>query len=362
MSFWHGRRVFVTGHTGFKGSWLSLYLSQMGALICGYALAPSGRQDLYCVAQVDGVVQSHLGDICDLQSLQEAVSAHRPEIIFHLAAQPLVRTSYGDPIETYRVNVMGTLNLLEAARRCNSVRAMIMVTTDKCYENKEWTWAYRENDRLGGHDPYSSSKACAELAVASWRKSFFPSERYGEHGVAIATVRAGNVIGGGDWSADRLVPDVIRCLTEGRKPILRNPEAIRPWQYVLDPLRGYLLLAERLFKDGGAYGSAFNFGPEYRDAKSASWIARRISELWGASTEITIDQSAQPHEANTLRLDWSKAATMLGWNPLLTLDEALERTVAWYWNWHRGIGMAEHALMEIDRFRDQAESFVGETK
>jgi CDP-glucose 4,6-dehydratase len=362
MSFWHGRRVYVTGHTGFKGGWLSLYLHRLGAEIGGYALAPQGPHSLFTIAQVDGVVQSDFGDICDLNRLRAAITTFRPEIVFHLAAQPLVRESYRDPIETYRVNVMGSLTLLQAARNCDSIRSVVMVTTDKCYENKEWLWGYRETDRLGGYDPYSSSKACAELAVASWRQSYFAPERYSEHGVGIATVRAGNVIGGGDWSPDRLVPDIIRGLVEDRKPILRNPGATRPWQHVLDPLRGYLLLAQRLFADGGTYASAFNFGPDYRDLRPVGWIAHRIAELWGACPDVDLDSTPQPHEANTLRLDWSKASAMLGWNPQLSLRQALELTTNWYRSWSQGAEMREYSLREIDRYQSQSDSIPGLVK
>lgn len=352
MSFWRNRRVFITGHTGFKGSWLSLYLYKLGASICGYALPPETKECMYTISGVDRVLTSVFGDICDLDLLRTAMEDLKPEIILHLAAQPLVRESYRAPVETYRVNVMGSLTVLEAARACKSVRSVVMVTTDKCYENREWTWGYRETDRLGGYDPYSSSKACAELAVASWRQSFFPVESYAEHGVGIATVRAGNVIGGGDWSADRLIPDVIRSLISGQKIVLRNPSATRPWQHVLEPVRGYLTLAEELLINGGTFAGAYNFGPEFRDIRPVGWVAQRLVELWGTEGEIVLEQSAQPHEAHSLKLDWSKAASELQWTPRLSLSCALERTAAWYRSWAAGTDMHEYSLAQISAYLD----------
>lgn len=361
MSFWQGRKVLVTGHTGFKGSWLSLYLHRLGAQICGYALAPDGPQNLYHAAGADGVLESHYGDICDLECLRSVMAAYAPEIVLHLAAQPLVRESYRDPIETYRVNVMGSLTLLEAVRSCKSVRAVVMVTSDKCYENKEWSWGYRETDSLGGYDPYSSSKACAELAVASWRQSFFAPEHYAEHGVGIATVRAGNVIGGGDWSTDRLMPDIIRSLVDSRQIVLRNPGATRPWQYVLEPLRGYLSLAERLYADGKTYGGAFNFGPDYGDVKPVQWIAQRTVKMWGGNSEIVIDGVAQPHEAMALRLDWSKALNLLQWKPVLSLHQALQLTVEWYRRWKCGEDARALTIEQISLYTELAQRCEPET-
>lgn len=360
MSFWHGRRVLITGHTGFKGGWLSLYLSALGAEICGYALAPEAPENLYSVARVDRVLQSHFGDICDLGQLRSTIADCKPEVVFHLAAQPLVRESYRNPLETYRVNVMGSLALLEATRSCNSVRSVVMITTDKCYENKEWVWGYKETDQLGGYDPYSSSKACAELAVASWRQSYFPPERYTEHGVGIATVRAGNVIGGGDWSADRLVPDIVRSLLKSEKLVLRNPNATRPWQHVLEPLRGYLMLAEKLITQGSVYAEAFNFGPEYKDIRTVGWVAQSLAQVWGAPANIDLNQGSQPHEAGVLKLDWSKASAMLAWTPRLTLHRALQNTAQWYRNWASGTDMHDYTLAEINSYQNLTDTTLAE--
>ncbi len=348
--FWTGRKVFITGHTGFKGSWLSLWLELLGAEVAGYALQSSDTPNLFQIAEVGRSLRSTIGDICDLERLKMSLSEHRPEIVFHLAAQPLVRHSYVEPLETYRVNVLGTGSLLEAVRGCDSVRAVVVITTDKCYENREWAWPYRENDRLGGYDPYSSSKACAELAVSSWRQSFFPVEAYDRHKVAIASARAGNVIGGGDWSAGRLIPDVIRAFVGEQPLVIRNPHAIRPWQHVLEPLRGYLMLAERLYNGGTAFTGAWNFGPEYRDAKSVEWIVQHLAADWGPSARWELDKTEPPHEAQILKLDWSKAFHELQWYPVLPLEQALAFTVDWYHAWRQSTDMRLHTLSQIEQY------------
>ena len=334
-TFWRGRKVFVTGHTGFKGSWLSLWLQQLGAEVCGYSLEAPTTPNLFHVASVADGMQSVIGNICDTHSLQKAMKDFSPEIVFHLAAQPLVRQSYNDPVETYATNVVGTANVLEAVRSCDSVRAVVAVTTDKCYENKEWLWAYRENDRLGGHDPYSSSKACAELVVASYRSSFF-SAKDAAKPVALASARAGNVIGGGDWAQDRLIPDIMQGFHQKKTVKIRNPRAVRPWQHVLEPLHGYLLLAERLYKDGAGFAEAWNFGPQDADARPVQWIVEHLAATWGPDARWELDAAQHPHEAQALKLDWSKAAHKLGWHPVLHLEEALRWTADWYRAWNDG--------------------------
>ena len=327
--FWRGKRVFLTGHTGFKGSWLSLWLQQLGADLCGYALAPPTSPSLFEVARVAQGMSSMLGDVRDAQSLQAAMAAHAPEVVIHMAAQPLVRYSYENPVETYSTNVMGTVNLLEAIRQTPSVRAVVNVTTDKCYENREWVWPYRENEAMGGFDPYSSSKACSELVSAAYRNSYFPASRYEQHHVAFATARAGNVIGGGDWAADRLVPDILAAFEKGAPVVIRNPKAIRPWQHVLESLRGYLTLAERLHSDGPAVAEAFNFGPRSEDARPVDWIVSQLGQRWGGSASWNIDAGPHPHEAHFLKLDISKAGHKLGWYPDLPLEQALALIVDW---------------------------------
>lgn len=330
VRFWKDKRVFLTGHTGFKGSWLALWLSAMGARITGFSLPPPTIPSLFESARVSERLARHVeGDIRDSDFLRAAMCEAEPEILFHLAAQPLVRESYRLPIDTYAINVMGTVHVLEAARAIPSLRAAVCVTSDKCYENREWDWGYRENDAMGGADPYSSSKGCAELVVSAYRRSFFPVERHSEHGVAIASARAGNVIGGGDWALDRLVPDIIRALRAEVSPILRNPDAIRPWQHVLDALAGYLLLAECLAgNDGARYADGWNFGPSADDARSVRWIAGRLFHLWGKETDWSQEQKHQPHEAGTLTLDSAKARKRLDWTPRWNLDAALREIIA----------------------------------
>ena len=326
--FYRGKRVFVSGHTGFKGSWLSLWLTKLGAHVTGYALEPPTAPSLFELAKVGELVNSQIADIRDAEKLSQAICEIQPEIVFHLAAQPLVRDSYKIPVETYSTNVMGTINLLEALRGCSTVKAVVNVTTDKCYENNEWDWGYRENDRLGGFDPYSNSKACAELVTAAYRSSFFNPTEYNRHGVAIATARAGNVIGGGDWATDRLIPDIIRSLLAKEAVRIRNPHAIRPWQHVLEPLSGYLTLAQKLYESGPEFAEGWNFGPS-DDARTVEWIVRRMCELRECETRYEIDSGAHPHETHYLKLDCSKTRMRLGWQPRWDLNKALTSILEW---------------------------------
>jgi CDP-glucose 4,6-dehydratase len=345
--FWRGRRVFLTGHTGFKGSWLSLWLSKLGAEVTGYALAPPTRPNLFELAGIADSLHSIIADIRDAAQLEQALLQAQPEIVIHMAAQSLVRPSYQDPLTTYAVNVMGTAHLLEAVRKAPAVRAVVVVTTDKCYDNKEWLWGYREDEALGGHDPYSSSKACAELVTAAYRKSFFSAAN---STTAIASVRAGNVIGGGDWATDRLVPDVLAAFAAGRTVTLRNPDAIRPWQHVLEPLSGYLELAERLYTEGARHAQAWNFGPADSAAQPVRWIVERLAAHWGGAAHWAVDQTPQPHEANYLKLDSSKARMQLGWTPRWSLDDALFRIAVWHQAYLAGHDLRTHTLNEINDY------------
>ncbi len=325
--FWRGRRVLLTGHTGFKGSWLSLWLQQLGAHLVGYALPPPTTPNLFSSVDIADGMRSITGDVRDLARLRSAFDEHKPEIVIHMAAQSLVRRSYAEPVETYATNVMGTVNVLENCRHCDSVKAVINVTSDKCYENQGWQRGYSENDPMGGYDPYSSSKGCAELVTAAYRRSYFAGDSGGL--IGLASARAGNVIGGGDWAEDRLIPDMMRAAIAGCTVRLRNPNAIRPWQHVLEPLSGYLMLIERLYRDGPLYAEGWNFGPAEDDAKPVEWIVREMASLW---TEINweMDDASHPHEAHYLKLDCSKARARLRWTPRLPLAEALSWTVQWY--------------------------------
>jgi CDP-glucose 4,6-dehydratase len=348
--FFRGKRVFVTGHTGFKGSWLCLWLCRLGAEVTGYSLDPPTEPSLFALARIDDLVLSHKADIRNGEALAAAMREARPDIVLHLAAQPLVRQSYKIPAQTYATNVMGTVNLLEAVRLCPSVRAVLNVTTDKCYENREWAWGYRENEPLGGFDPYSSSKACSELVSASYRSSFFNSEQYSQHGVALATARAGNVIGGGDWASDRLVPDILRSLLAGEAIRIRNPRAVRPWQHVLEPLKGYLTLARLLYQDGPEFAEAWNFGPPDSDAQPVEWMVRRICQLWGEGSRHEVDQGNQPHEAHYLKIDCSKARARLGWQPRWDLDHALQAVIEWTHGYRSGADLRSVCLNQIDAY------------
>ena len=353
VSGWRGRRVLVTGHTGFKGSWLSLWLHSMGAEVTGFALPAPTEPSLFEAARIGSAVNHVVGDVRDFPSLRAVFEATQPELVFHLAAQPLVRASYADPIGTYATNVMGTVHMLEAARRAGSVKGIVCVTSDKCYANREWIWPYRESDPMGGHDPYSSSKGCAELVAASWRSSYFEDE-----GPALATVRAGNVIGGGDWAGDRLIPDLIRAFEAGVAPLIRAPDAVRPWQHVLEALGGYIAIAERLMAGDRSFADAWNFGPSDDDARPVGWIVERMRAAWGDGGAPLLDSGPRPHEAGLLRLDSSKARAALGWRPALTLDRALEWIVAW----HKAVGSGEDArAVTLAQIADySAASSIGE--
>lgn len=340
-SFWRGKKVFLTGHTGFKGGWLSLWLQEMGAEVHGYALTPSNPSLFDSARIASGMASSTIADIRDADVLKTALAQARPDIVFHLAAQPLVRYSYKSPVETYVVNVMGTVNLLEAIRSSETVKAVINVTTDKCYENREWVWPYREGEAMGGHDPYSSSKACSELVTAAYRRSFFEAR-----GVSLATARAGNVIGGGDWSEDRLIPDFLRAIDQQRPIVIRSPNAIRPWQHVLEPLSGYLMLAESLYQNGANHAEAWNFGPSDEDVRTVGWIIEHmVRRIPGASWRL--DDASRLHEAHTLKLDSSKARSGLCWQPRWRLEQALDRVVEWHQAWKQGQDMHTFCLSQI---------------
>ena len=345
--FWSGKRVFVTGHTGFKGAWLALWLASLGTRVAGYALQPPSSPSLWALVEAKAGIASTIADIRDLEALAKAIESFQPDIVFHLAAQSLVRPSYEDPVGTYATNVMGTVHVLEAVRKAGGVRALVNVTSDKCYENLETGQAYSESDPMGGRDPYSSSKGCAELVTAAYRASF-------PGGAAIASARAGNVIGGGDWAQDRIVPDIVRAAVAGKAVQVRNPRAVRPWQHVLEPVAGYLELAERLHDAPATFSGGWNFGPDEKDAVPVEKVVSTFTRLWGPPASWAADQGEHPHEAHFLKLDSSKARSRLGWKPRLGLQLALEWTVGWYKTQAQGADARQLTLAQIERYMERA--------
>ena len=347
---WKDKRVFLTGYTGFKGAWLSLWLHSLGARVTGYALKPPTNPSLFELCRVDELVKSVLADVRDGDALQREMTAAQPEIVIHMAAQALVRDSYKDLVETYSTNVMGTVNLFEAVRKCPGVKAVVNVTTDKCYENREWLWGYRENEPMCGYDPYSNSKACSELVTSAYRNSFFNPKEHNTHGVGLASARSGNVIGGGDWAPDRLVPDCVRSILKGEKIIIRNPGAIRPWQHVLEPLCGYLILAQKLCENGPRFAQAWNFGPEDQDGQPVEWIVKKICGKWGDKASFEIDRGEHPHEAHCLKLDCSKAKGELGWYPKWNLEKAIDKVIEWVRAYRDGKDIRKVCYKQIQEF------------
>ena len=348
--FWKGRRVLITGHTGFKGAWLCNCLQRVGAEILGIALPPPSVPNAFEATGCASSMTSVMLDIRDRSAMNDPIAAFRPEVAFHLAAQSLVRLSYDDPVGTYATNVLGTVNVLDVLRHIDSVRAIVNITSDKCYENLDWNWGYRENDRLGGFDPYSSSKACAEIVTTAFIRSYFANPTSGKVRAAVATARAGNVIGGGDWAVDRLVPDLVRGAAAGREVLVRNPHAVRPWQHVLEPLAGYLLLGEALFDRGAAFAGAWNFGPLPQDEHAVAWIADRCCSAWGEGARWLKDDRAQPHEARMLKLDISKARAQLHWEPRWSAEYAIDATVRWYKTYYQGGDVRSETQGQIDEY------------
>ena len=342
--FWQGKRVFLTGHTGFKGSWLSLWLVSLGAKVKGYALSPPTSPSLFIEANIDSIIDSQIADIRDQDTLHESMTKFSPDILIHMAAQPLVRYSYDEPIETYEVNVIGTAKVLEVARSCPNLKAIVNITTDKCYENDERAEGYKEDDPMGGYDPYSSSKGCAELVASSYRRSFLQDQ-----GVGLASVRAGNVIGGGDWADDRLIPDILRSFENGSPVVIRNPKATRPWQHVLEPLSGYLILTQGLYEEQKKYAEGWNFGPNEQDVKPVDWILDKMILKWPNSS-WKLDSNSSPHEAGFLKLDIAKAKAKLGWNPVWELSHTLEKIIGWHRAWLDKEDMQAMCLAEIKEY------------
>ncbi|MBK5241001.1 CDP-glucose 4,6-dehydratase [Clostridium sp.] len=349
-NIYKGKKVLVTGHTGFKGSWISIWLKNLGAEVIGYSLDAPTEPSMFEICKLNEKITSIIGDIREEKKLNEVFEKYKPEIVFHLAAQPLVRLSYKSPKETYEINVMGTVNVLEAAKNSSSVKGVVVITTDKCYENKEWVYGYRETDPMGGYDPYSSSKGCAELIVSSYRNSF-----YDERGIGLSSVRAGNVIGGGDWAEDRLIPDFVRSVSEEKSIVIRNPIATRPWQHVLEPLSGYLWLGSEMLKDAKKYNSGWNFGPRDTDVLSVEGILKLSIKAWGKGN-IELEENAQPHEANLLKLDISKAKAHLKWHPVYDVNKAVDRTIQWYKNYYgnKNENMYEYTLKQIVEYVEEA--------
>jgi len=345
--FWSGKNVLVTGHTGFKGSWLCLWLQHLGANVTGLALSPPTKPNLFEVADVGCGMTSVIGDIRDLSTVKTVFANSNPDIVIHMAAQSLVLYSYENPVETYETNVMGTVHVLEACRQSASTKAAVMITTDKCYENREWVWPYRENEPMGGFDPYSNSKGCSELVISAYHQSFFSDT---QQTTAVGSARAGNVIGGGDWAENRLIPDFMQAIMEGRPLTIRSPSSIRPWQHVLEPLRGYLTLAEKLSENGNKFSEGWNFGPHQSDSREVQWIINHISKLWGEGATWLLDTNPHPHEATYLKLDCSKALTLLGWEPRISLATTLEWIVEWYKQYSKKSDMRKVTLQEITRY------------
>jgi CDP-glucose 4,6-dehydratase len=344
--FWKSKKVFLTGHTGFKGSWVSLWLQSMGAIVKGYSLEPNTKPNLFTEANVEENMNSEFGDIRNLNQISKSMLDFNPDILIHMAAQPLVRLSYQEPVDTYTTNVIGTVNVLEAARSCPNLKAIVSVTTDKCYENNEWDWGYRENEPMGGHDPYSSSKGCAELVTSAYRRSFFNSEDT----ASLASARAGNVIGGGDWADDRLIPDILKAFEKSESVVIRNPISTRPWQHVLEPLSGYLVLAQELFENGKEYAEGWNFGPKDEDCQPVNWILDKMVSNWGEGASWELDKNNNPHEAGFLKLDCSKAANRLKWQPKWSLQQTLKLIIEWHQVYVNKGDVKEQCLTEIKKY------------
>lgn len=355
FNIYKGKKVFLTGHTGFKGSWMALWLTNLGADVCGYALAPNTNPSLFNILRLKKQVKHIVADIRDYNKLKKELEKFSPDIVFHMAAQPLVRQSYKDPLETYQTNVLGTANILQACREAGNVKAIVNVTTDKCYKNKEQDYAYKETDELGGYDPYSNSKACSELVTSSYRDSFFNTKDFGmAHNTALASARAGNVIGGGDYSEDRLLPDFVKAIENNKNIVLRNPNAVRPWQFVLEPLSGYLLLGQKLLEDGIKYASAFNFGPTESSIITVEKVVENSIKIWGKGS-FSIDKSQHPHEANLLKLNIEKAEKELNWKPVYSVTQAIEKTINWYKEYSNNTKMFDFSINQIEEYSKRIE-------